>query len=270
MHTSKAEPPQQPPWMAGNFCVLAHYFEPGAMKFLARLQITPGLHMLDVACGSGKLALPAARAGAHVTGIDTADSLIADAVARATAEDLPAHFDEGSADDLPYEDESFDLVVSLIGAMFTPRPQQVAAEMVRVCRVGGHIVMGNWTPQGAMGKMLGIIARYSPLPPGMSPPALWGDEETVRDRFNHGVTGMDLKRRLYPIHYPFSVPEMVEFYRVHYHPAQQAFQSLDAQGQAALRRELEQHWTAHNHSTDGLVHIMAEYLEIHMQRVADR
>jgi ubiquinone/menaquinone biosynthesis C-methylase UbiE len=161
-------------WPASNYCIFARYFEPGAMKFLARLEITPGLHMLDVACGMGKLALPAARAGAHVTAVDTAGSLITDAIARATAEDLPVRFDEGDIDELPYEDESFDLVTSLIDAMFAPHPQRVAEEMVRVCRPGGSIVTGHWTPHGAMGKMLAILARYAPLPRGVSPPTLWG------------------------------------------------------------------------------------------------
>lgn len=250
-------------------CMLAHYLEPGATKFLARLKITPGLHVLDVACGAGKLALPAARAGACVTGIDTNDSLIADAIARATAEDLPVRFDEGEADNLPYEDESFDLVISLIGAMFAPHPHRVAAEMVRVCRPGGRIAMGNWTPQGSMGQMLGILSRYAPLLPGTSPPVLWGDEYTVRDRFRQGVSELDLKRHLYPIHYPFGATELVEFYRTHYKPAQRVFDALDEQGQAALRHDLEQHWSAHNHAPDKtVVHIAAEYLEINAKRAA--
>lgn len=236
------------------------------MKFLARLEITPGLHMLDVACGTGKLALPAARAGAHVTAVDAADSQITDAIARATAEDLPVRFDKGDIDELPYEDESFDLVASLIDAMFAPHPQRVAEEMVRVCRSGGRIVIGHWTPQGAMGKMLGILSRYAPLPHGGPPPTLWGDEETVRARFGHGVSKMEFKHRLYPINYPFGVTELVKLYCAHYSPAQRAFQSLDKQSQAALWHELEEHWSAHNHATDGSVHIVAEYLEMHARR----
>lgn len=235
------------------------------MQFYARLKITPGQHVLNVACGTA-LAIPAARDGAHVTEIGMDDNLRADTLARATAEGLTVRFDEGDVDNLPYEDESFDLVGSLIGAMFAPHPQRVTSEMVRVCRSGGHIVMGNWTPQGSMGKMLGILAHYAPLPPGTPPPALWGDEEVLRDRFGHGVSELDLKRRLYSIHYPHGVADLVELYLTHYAPVQRTFAVLDEQGQAALRHELEQHWAAHNHATDGTVHIRAQYLEMHARR----
>lgn len=257
-------------WMAGKYGVFARYLEPGAMKFLARLKITPGLHMLDIACGTGKLALQAARAGAIVTGVDIASNMVADAIARATAEDLPARFDEGDAEELPYEDASFDLVVSLIGAMFAPRPQRVAAEMVRVCRPGGRIVMGNWTPQGVMGQMFKIHARYAPPPPGIPPPVLWGDEETVRDRFRrHSIAELHIAHRLYPIRYPFGVSEVIAFYHTYYGPTRRVFEALNTEGQAALLRDLEQHWSTHNHATDGTVHIVAEYLEINMRRTAD-
>jgi len=135
-------------WMSGDYGYFAKYLLPGAMDFLNRLDIAPGTRMLDVACGAGQIAIPAARAGVDVTGIDIAANLIDQAQARARAEKLDVRFDEGDAERLPYADASFDLVVSLIGAMFAPVPERVAAELVRVCRPGGRIVMANWTPEG--------------------------------------------------------------------------------------------------------------------------
>ncbi|MDA1108100.1 MAG: class I SAM-dependent methyltransferase [Proteobacteria bacterium] len=260
---------QKSMWMAGDYGTFSRYLEPGAMKFFARLTVTPGLRMLDIACGAGQLALPAARAGAEVTGLDIASNLIAQARARAGAEDLPAHFDEGDAEQLPYADGSFNLVVSLIGAMFAPRPERVAAEMVRVCRPGGRIVMGNWTAQGLIGEMFKINARYVPPPPGLPSPLLWGDEATVRERLRNGIADIQLTRRPYPIRYPFGVAELVEFYRTYYGPTQRAFEALDEPGQAALRRDLEQHWSSYNRATDGTVHVESEYLEVVAPRGAD-
>src|SRR5512132_816935 len=132
-------------WMSGDYGHFAKYLEPGALEFLSRNPIEPGMRILDVACGAGQISIPAARAGAKVTGIDIATNLIEQARARAQAENLDARFDEGDAELLPYEDASFDIVVSLIGAMFAPRPDLVAAELRRVCRPGGRIIMANWT-----------------------------------------------------------------------------------------------------------------------------
>ncbi len=249
-------------WMAGDYGIFAKYLEPGALEFFARLEITPGARVLDVGCGAGQLALPAARAGAIVTGVDIATNLIEQARARAEAEGLVIRFDEGDAEQLPYADATFDIVLSLIGAMFAPRPERVAAEMVRVCRPGGRILMVNWTPSGFVGQMFKTSGKHVPPPAGMPSPVLWGDEATVRERLRDGVRDMQLARRLYPFKYPFAPPEVVEFYRTYYGPTQRAFGALDAQGQAALRRDLEQLWSEHNRATDGATHIESEYLEV--------
>ena len=248
-------------WMAGDYGTVAQYLEPGALEFFAQLEITPGARVLDVGCGAGQLALPAARAGAVVTGVDIATNLIEQARARAAAEGLAIQFDEGDAEELPYEDGSFDVVLSLIGAMFAPRPARVAAELVRVCRPGGRIVMANWTPGGIIGQMFKINGRHVPPPAGMPSPVLWGDEAAVRERLREGITELRLTRRLYPFKYPFSPPEVVEFFRTYYGPTLRAFAVLDSGGQAALRRDLEQLWSAHNHAADGTTHIESEYLE---------
>ena len=249
-------------WMAGDYGHFAKYLEPGALEFLARLAVAPGTRMLDVACGAGQIAIPAARAGAQVTGIDIASNLIEQARARASAEGVDVRFDEGDAEMLPCDDAAFDLVVSLIGAMFAPRPERVAAELVRVCRPGGRIVMANWTPDGHVGRMFKIIGKHVPPPPLMPSPLKWGDEATVRERLQQGVARLDAVKRLYPMHYPFPPAEVVEFFRVYYGPTNRAFAALDAAGQGALRQDLEQLWTANNRARDGSTRIEAEYLEV--------
>jgi SAM-dependent methyltransferase len=249
-------------WMAGDYGTFAKYLEPGAMEFLARLPVQAGTRMLDVACGAGQISIPAARAGARVTGVDIATNSIEQARARAQAEGLDARFDEGDAEMLPYEDASFELVVSLIGAMFAPRPERVAAELVRVCRPGGRIVMANWTPEGFVGQMFKVIGKHVPPPPMMPSPLLWGDEATVRERLREGVAELRLTKRLYPFYYPFPPSEVVEHFRTYYGPMNRAFGALDDAGQVALRRDLEQLWTEHNSATDGTTHYDSEYLEV--------
>jgi ubiquinone/menaquinone biosynthesis C-methylase UbiE len=249
--------------MAGDYATFARYMEPGALEILDRWQIAPGSRMLDVGCGTGQTAIPAARAGVRVTGVDIAANWIEHARGRAAAEGLTAQFDEGDAEALPYPDASFDVVISLIGAMFAPRPERVAAELLRVCRPGGRLLMANWTPSGFVGQMFKAFGRHVPPPPGVPPAALWGDEPTVRERLGAGVRDLTLTRRLYPaFNYPFAVPQVVEFFRQNYGPAQRAFASLDAAGQGALRQDLEQVFSAHNRSANGVTALEAEYLEV--------
>ncbi len=250
-------------WMAGDYGTFAQYMEPGALKLLADWQIPAGVRLLDVACGAGQIAIPAARAGIYVTGIDIATNWIAQARARAAAEGLTAQFDEGDAEQLPYPDASFDVVVSLVGAMFAPRPERVAAELVRVCRPGGRIIMVNWTPPGFVDQMFKAISRHVPPAPGMPSPVLWGDEATVRERLSVGIKDLKMTRRTYPLFdYPFAVPQVVEFFRQNYGPIYRAFAALDAVGQEALRKDLEQVFSEYNRATDGTTSLEAEFLEV--------
>lgn len=252
-------------WMSGDYGHFATYLEPGALEFLSRIKIEPGTRVLDVACGAGQTAIPMSRAGAKVTGIDIATNSIEQARVRARAENLDARFDEGDAEMLPYEDASFDIVLSLIGAMFAPRPELVAAELKRVCRPGGKIIMGNWTPSGFIGQMFKVHGKHVPPPAIMPPPVKWGDEDIAREQFKDGISHLKLSRRLYPFRYPFSPAEVVEFFRAYYGPSHKAFAALAAHSyekQAALRRELEELWTEHNTATDGTTSIDAEYLEV--------
>lgn len=249
-------------WMSGDYGHFAKFLEPGAMEFFPSLEIAAGARVLDVACGAGQLALPAARAGAIVTGIDIATNLIEQAQARAKAEGLKIRFVDADAEDVPYDTAAFDIVFSLFGAMFAPRPDRVASEFVRVCRPGGRIVMGNWTPNGFIGQMFKLNGKHVPPPAGMPSPVLWGDEATVRERLQDGIADLRLTRKMYPFKYPFPPSEVVEFFRTYYGPTNRAFASLDADKQAALRADLERLWSEHNKASDGGTEIESEYLEV--------
>lgn len=249
-------------WEAGDYGHFAQYLEVGAIEILERMAVPAGARMLDVGCGAGQIAIPAARAGVHVTGIDIASNLIEQARARAATEKLDVRFDEGDAEALPYEDASFDVVVSLIGAMFAPRPDVVASELKRVCRPGGRIVMANWTPEGHVGQMFKTIGKHVPPSPLMASPPKWGDEATLRERLAEGTTGIRTEKRRYPMIYPFAPAQVVQFFIEYYGPTNRAYASLDAAGQAALRADLEALWTANNLATDGTTLVMSEYLDV--------
>ncbi len=253
-------------WMSGDYAKFATYLVDGAMDFLAACNIPSGSKVLDVGCGAGQTALPMARQGYKVTGLDLASNLIETAKKRAQVEGLAIQFDEGDAEQLPYEDASFDVVFSLIGAMFAPQPQKVADEMARVCRPGGRIIMGNWTPGGFVGQMFKVMGKHVPPAPGVPPATLWGDEAAVRERFGDMVTDLKMTRRLYPFKYPFGAPDVVEFFRSYYGPTNRAFNSLDADKQAALRHDLEQLWSHHNQSGNGTLYLESEYLEVQAVR----
>ena len=248
-------------WMAGDYDLFSSFMETHAEQFCEELRIRPGTKLLDVGCGAGQLALLAARAGAEVTACDISTNWLDKGRARASAAGLRIRFEEGDAESLPFADARFDLVVSLIAAMFAPRPDRVAAELTRVCRPGGKIVMANWTPGGFVGKMFKIIARYI-APSGMPAPALWGDEETVRDRLRAGVAKLKCTRRIYRFDYPFGPDAVVEFFRVNYGPTARAFASLDDAGQQDLRRDLVRLWSEHNYAIGPSTHVDAEYLEV--------
>ena len=248
-------------WMAGDYDRFSRHMENGARDFYERLDTAPGTHFLDVACGSGQLALIAAREGLEVTGVDIARNLVERARELAHAEGLPARFEEADAEALPFEDASFDIVASLVGAMFAPRPELVAQELLRVCSPGGTIAMVNWTPQGFIGQMFKEVAKFI-APSGMPAPVLWGDEVTVRERLGAGLSDLSLVRRHHTFSYPFPPTEVVEFFRLNYGPTTQAFASLGTTGGESLRRELVALWTSHNRAGAGSTTVFAEYLEV--------
>lgn len=249
-------------WMAGDFGEVARVIETAAEDFVARLDIQPGMRVLDVACGTGNLAVPAARAGAIVTGVDIATNLLEQARARATGEGLAIQFDEGDAENLSYADASFDLVMTMYGAMFAPRPELVAAELTRVCKPGGRIAMANWTAEGFIGQMFKVTGRHVPPPPNMPSPLQWGNEATVRERLREGIADVQTTKRMCVFNYPFPPPDVVEFFRLYYGPTQRAFAALDEEKQPALRKDLEQLWSEYNEATDGTTSGRGEYLEV--------
>ncbi len=253
-------------WMSGDYGVFAKYLEPDALKYLAGLKIKPDTRLLDVACGAGQIAIPAAKAGVKVTGVDLAANLIEQAQARATVEGVKVRFEEGDAEELAFPDASFDMVVSLIGAMFAPRPDLVASELLRVCRPGGRIAMANWTPQGFVGQMFKTIGKHVPPSPLMVSPLLWGDEAKVRERFGAGVSSLETSKRMYTFRYPFAPDEVVDFFITYYGPTNRAYAALDATGKAAMHSDLEQLWAGSNQAKDGTTHVESEYLEVQAQR----
>lgn len=249
-------------WMAGDYGLIAKSTEAGAEEFINRLALQPGTRLLDVACGNGNLAIVAARIGATATGVDIAPNLLEEGRERAKVEGLTVQFDEGDAEQLPYPDANFDVVVSMFGAMFAPRPELAAAELVRVCRSGGRIAMANWTPSGFAGQVLKTVGNHVPPPAGVLPPAQWGDEAIVRERLRDGVADLQMTKRICPIKYPFPPSEVVDFFRMYFGPVNRAFAALDEDGQASLRRDLEQLWSAHNRAQDDSTHVEGEYLEV--------
>jgi SAM-dependent methyltransferase len=252
-------------WMAGDYDYFSRFMEGSAVQFLDRLSVSPGLTFLDVACGSGQLALVAARRGLKVTGVDIARNSIESARGRAAFEDLDARFDEGDAEALPYPDASFDVTATIFGAMFAPQPERVAAELLRVTRPGGLIAMANWNAEGFVGKMFKVISKFI-APPGMPSPVLWGDEDVVRRRFGAGVRELRMSRVIYTFEYPFPPADVVEFFRKYYGPTNRGFASLGDKEQRQLRSELETLWSTHNTAVNGTTRVDSEYMEVHAQR----
>jgi len=248
-------------WMAGDYDRFSRYMEGSARDFYERLNVAPGSQFLVVGCGSGQLALMAAKDGLPVTGVDIASNLVERARARAQSEGFQVRFEEADADALPFEDATFDVVASLIGAMFAPRPELVAKELLRVCQPGGTIAMANWTPQGFIGQMFKAVSKFI-APSGMPSPVLWGDETTVRERLGGGLSDLSLVRRHYTFSYPFPPSEVVEFFRLYYGPINQAFAALDGEGRESLRQELEALWSSHNRAGRECTTVLAEYLEV--------
>jgi ubiquinone/menaquinone biosynthesis C-methylase UbiE len=249
-------------WMAGNFGVIARVTEPAADAFVELRRLVPGMRVLDVACGTGNLAIPAARCGAVVFGVDIAPNLLDQARARAGAEGLDIAFREGDAEALPFDDAAFDTVLSMFGAMFAPDPGLVARELARVCRPGGTIAMANWTPEGFIGEVFRTTGGHVSPPPAGPSPLLWGDEAAVRERLAPHAADISVRRSTATLSFRSSVAETVALYRTYYGPTVRAFASLSESGQDALQRDLEDLYSRHNMAQDGTTRIAAEFLEV--------
>jgi SAM-dependent methyltransferase len=256
-------------WMAGDFGVVAKTITGSAEAFIDRLNIPAGAHVLDIACGTGNTAIPLARRGCVVTGVDIAPNLLVQARERAAAEGLSIAFDEGDAEQLLYPDASFDAATTMFGAMFAPRPELVASELARVLKPGVLLAMGNWNPSSFTGDMFRLGSKHVPPPAGVAPPILWGDDATVRQRLASGFK--DIKTELIPVDFdlPTNPAGAVAFFREYFGPTKVAFSRLDPAGQAAFAADLEALWSGANVSPNPASHtlIRNEYLQITAIRV---
>jgi SAM-dependent methyltransferase len=249
-------------WAAGDYAAVADLIdEVPPRDLLARVDVAPGQEVLDVATGTGNVAIRAAAAGAQVVGLDLAPELFQTARRRAEEHAVAVDWVEGDAEDLPFEDGRFDRVLSAFGVQFAPRHEIVAQELARVCRPGGRIGLVNWTPEGQVGELLQIMGRYlPPLPDYASPPPLWGSEEHVRGLFADSAVELEFARGLNPWRLD-SAAHYVAFMETHYGPTVKARERLTAEGSwEECRREILAMAERRNEATDGSLLMWAEYL----------
>jgi ubiquinone/menaquinone biosynthesis C-methylase UbiE len=269
---STAVNPNKALWEKGDFTCIAETMRESGAALVGKLSIIPGMEILDLGCGDGTTAVPAARLGAHVLGVDIARNLVDAGNKRIQSEGIRnISIREGDATNLEgINDESFDLVVSIFGAMFAPKPFDVAKEMVRVTRRGGRIVMGNWIPNDPtlVAQILKISSAYTPPPPeGFVSPMLWGVESHVIDRFGKSgipAENISFEKDTYTFNAPFSPSAMVERFKSYYGPTMNAFEAAEKAGRASdLQRELEELFNRENRSDDpGKTSIPATFLRV--------
>lgn len=266
--------PNKALWEKGDFTRIADTMRKSGEALVEKLGITKGMHVLDLGCGDGTTALPQAKLGADVLGIDIARNLVEAGNRRAAERGLTnLKFQEGDASNLEHvQDKSFDLVVSVFGAMFAPKPFDVAKEMVRVTRPGGRIVMGNWIPNDPtlVAQILKISSNYTPPPPeGFVSPMTWGIESNVIERF--GAAGVpkeniSFARDTFTFNFPGTPSAFVDEFRKYYGPTMNAFEAAEKQGRAAqLQKELEELFTSQNKSQDATM-IPATFLRVTVER----
>jgi SAM-dependent methyltransferase len=263
--------PNKALWEKGDFARIAATMRESGEALVESLGITPDLAILDLGAGDGTTAVPAARRGASVLGVDIAGNLVAAGNARAESLGLTnLRFEEGDASDLRgLDDDSFDLVVSIFGAMFAPKPFDVAREVVRVTRPGGRIVMGNWIPGDPtlVAQILRISSAYSPPPPeGFVSPMTWGVEDKVRERFAAaGVPAerVDCEQDTYTFNYPGTPSAFLDEFRTYYGPTMNAYDAAKAEGREAdLHAELDALFNDQNQSRNGVTTIPATFLRV--------
>ena len=251
---------QQAAWSSGDYAIVGTTLQIVGEDLCEALDLRPGSKVLDVAAGNGNATLAAARRWCDVTSTDYVRTLLNNGRDRASAEKLKVEFREADAENLPFADKSFDVVMSTFGVMFTADHEKAAAEMLRVCRSGGKIGMANWTPEGFIGQVFKTLGKHLPPPAGVKSPALWGTRARLDEMF--GKAGeIDAQARMFVFRYR-SPEHWLEVFKTFYGPMLKAFAALDAAKQDALRNDLLALARQFNRATDGTVAVRSEYLEV--------
>jgi len=256
---------QQLAWSAGDYAVVGTTLQMVGESLCEALDLRAGERVLDVAAGNGNATLAAARRWTDVTSTDYVPALLERGRARASAEGLPVQFEQADAENLPYADESFDVVLSTFGVMFTPDQKKAAAEMARVCKQGGRIGLANWTPASFIGELFKLMGRYVPPPAGVKSPALWGTEERLRELFSNRIDSIAIGRKDFVFRYR-SAAHWLEVFRTFYGPMQKAFGTLDSANQESLAADLIALAEQFNRATDGSLVAPSQYIEVVLRR----
>jgi ubiquinone/menaquinone biosynthesis C-methylase UbiE len=248
-------------WAAGDFARLGSLAVLHGELLCEAVGLRPGERVLDVATGNGAAAVAAARRWADVTASDFVDHLLESTSAVAAAYGLELATQVGDAQNLPFEDHAFDVVLSTFGAMFAPDQQRAADELVRVCRPGGRIGMANWTPGSLIGDVFRTTAAHVPPPRGVRPAIEWGTEQRLKELFGDRIRSLRIQTRQYIFRYK-SPNHMLEYTRTWYGPTRMAFGSLDEDGQNRLAADLLAVYHAHNRADDGTLVAPSDYAEV--------
>jgi Methylase involved in ubiquinone/menaquinone biosynthesis len=249
-------------WSAGAFDRIAAGYRGEAEAFIGRLALARGQRVLDAACGSGNLTIPAARTGASVTGFDLIPELLSVAASWATREGLDIAFDQGSVEELPYADASFDVVTSMFGVMFAARPERVAAELARVTRSGGRLALATWPREGFIGQMLARHMAYMPTKSTLPSPLLWGDAAVIRERLDARDWNVSVAQRTLTFHFPHSPAGTAQLFCTSYGPTVRLMESLDEEQRALFTRDLTDHWASRQRGSEENTVVDAEYVEV--------
>jgi SAM-dependent methyltransferase len=252
---------QQATWSSGDYAVIGTTLSITGELLCEAVDLRPDQRVLDVAAGNGNATLAAARRWADVTSTDYVASLLERGRERAAAERLSITVQEADAEQLPFADSSFDVVLSVFGVMFTPNQEQAAQELLRVCRSGGRLGLANWTPEGFIGQVFRTIGKYIPPPPGVKPPALWGTEARLRELFGDGISELRIERRIFVFRYR-SAEHWLHVFRTYYGPILKAFAALDEGGQASLADDLRELLQRFNQGGTDTLAVPSEYLEV--------
>ena len=249
-------------WSAGDYDLISRGFRDEADEFVDRLGLTEHDQVLDAACGSGNLTIPAARTGAAVTGLDLIPTLLETTATRAYREGLDITLDHGAVEEMPYEKGEFTVVMSMFGVMFASQPDRVVSELARVTRAGGRLALANWTPGGFVGQMLGLQAKYVPPPAKLASPLLWGDEAVTYKRFDSSKWNVKTRVRTLTFRYPHTPGGTAKLFRTSYGPTVRAFEALDNDRRLLLAADLMDLWSAHQRPGSRMTEVDAEYLEV--------